>query len=570
MFEGSEHHDHGYFRAAAAGRRAAQRLDQHRSHQLLGSRADRRAGAGAVDGVGSHGLPAARAHRGQVQQPARRRAERAPPELREPALRAGRHGAVGGAVSARSSVSLAHDRRRRRPARHDARRGARRSSGPTIIPANASLSLAGDIETDAGLRRWPSGSSAICRAGPVPAPVRGRRAARGEPQRCCSKIASSCRGSISAGIRRRCSAPTMRSWTWTADVLAHGKTSRLYRSLVYERRVATDVSAYQHSREMSGVFQVACTAAAGVTLRGTRNRDPRTRSPSSRATGPTDDERRARARANRGAFRLSAADDRRLWRQVRSAERLQRVPRRPRVLRRRSRALPRRDRRAAWPRRRARWLVGGPVVTLSVVPRGRRELALPGAVEVQRLVSRVDRIAACRFPAPDRPFRFPRIARRRLANGLEVRAVTHRSVPVVSMVLLVPGGSAVGSRRAAPAWRRSPPACWMKAAAGSRRSRWRIAWRASAAISISKSAPTPSCVGLTTLDRFLETGLSLVHEIVTEPNLADADFDRIRNLRLERVRQMKDHAGGWPIARSRTRSTTRTPTATPASAPRRR
>lgn len=51
-----------------------------------------------------------------------------------------------------------------------------------------------------------------------------------------------------------------------ADVLAHGKTSRLYKTLVYDRRIATDVSAYQHSREMCGVFQIACTAVAGVTL----------------------------------------------------------------------------------------------------------------------------------------------------------------------------------------------------------------------------------------------------------------------------------------------------------------
>jgi zinc protease len=51
-----------------------------------------------------------------------------------------------------------------------------------------------------------------------------------------------------------------------ADVLAHGKTSRLFKTLVYERRVATDVSAYQHSREMGGQFQFVCTAAAGVTL----------------------------------------------------------------------------------------------------------------------------------------------------------------------------------------------------------------------------------------------------------------------------------------------------------------
>ena len=49
-------------------------------------------------------------------------------------------------------------------------------------------------------------------------------------------------------------------------------------------------------------------------------------------------------------------------------------------------------------------------------------------------------------------------------------------------------------------------------------------------------------IGLTTLDRFFETGLELVHEIVTAPNLANDDFNRIRNLRLERLAQMKDHA----------------------------
>ncbi len=51
-----------------------------------------------------------------------------------------------------------------------------------------------------------------------------------------------------------------------ADLIAHGKTARLYRSLVYERRIATDVVAYQHSRELSGVFQIASTAAPGVAL----------------------------------------------------------------------------------------------------------------------------------------------------------------------------------------------------------------------------------------------------------------------------------------------------------------
>ena len=67
----------------------------------------------------------------------------------------------------------------------------------------------------------------------------------------------------------------MRSSTSSADVLAHGKTSRLYKTLVYERRVATDVSAYQHSREMGGMFQIACTAAAGVALPELNTADPR-------------------------------------------------------------------------------------------------------------------------------------------------------------------------------------------------------------------------------------------------------------------------------------------------------
>jgi zinc protease len=51
-----------------------------------------------------------------------------------------------------------------------------------------------------------------------------------------------------------------------ADVFAGGKTSRLYRALVYEQRVATEVAASQNSRELSGYFQVVATAAPGRSL----------------------------------------------------------------------------------------------------------------------------------------------------------------------------------------------------------------------------------------------------------------------------------------------------------------
>ena len=51
-----------------------------------------------------------------------------------------------------------------------------------------------------------------------------------------------------------------------ADLLANGKTSRLYRRLVFDERIATDVSASQNSREMAGFFQIAATAAPGHSL----------------------------------------------------------------------------------------------------------------------------------------------------------------------------------------------------------------------------------------------------------------------------------------------------------------
>jgi zinc protease len=53
---------------------------------------------------------------------------------------------------------------------------------------------------------------------------------------------------------------------FASDFLANAKTSRLYRSLVFERRVALDVSAFQTSREIAGMFQVVATAAPGASL----------------------------------------------------------------------------------------------------------------------------------------------------------------------------------------------------------------------------------------------------------------------------------------------------------------
>jgi zinc protease len=51
-----------------------------------------------------------------------------------------------------------------------------------------------------------------------------------------------------------------------AFVLAGGKGSRLYKSLVYEKQIAQDVSAFHNSRELAGQFQIAVTAKPNVKL----------------------------------------------------------------------------------------------------------------------------------------------------------------------------------------------------------------------------------------------------------------------------------------------------------------
>ncbi len=56
-----------------------------------------------------------------------------------------------------------------------------------------------------------------------------------------------------------------------SDVLASGKTSRLYKRLVYTDQIATDVNAYASSGEIGSQFYIIATAKAGVELSKVEN-----------------------------------------------------------------------------------------------------------------------------------------------------------------------------------------------------------------------------------------------------------------------------------------------------------
>jgi len=51
------------------------------------------------------------------------------------------------------------------------------------------------------------------------------------------------------------------------DMIANGKTSRLYRRLVYDEQIATDIWAFVDAREISGLFIMSATARPGEDLR---------------------------------------------------------------------------------------------------------------------------------------------------------------------------------------------------------------------------------------------------------------------------------------------------------------
>ena len=132
-------------------------------------------------------------------------------------------------------------------------------------PANASLALAGDIDAGAALelaRAYfedlsPGPSVDLVRPYQVPLPSESRILLEDRvelPRLCLAWLTPPMFADGDADL------------DLAADILANGKTSRLYRRLVFDEVIATDVSAAQNSREAAGFLQLAATAAPGHTL----------------------------------------------------------------------------------------------------------------------------------------------------------------------------------------------------------------------------------------------------------------------------------------------------------------
>ena len=133
-------------------------------------------------------------------------------------------------------------------------------------PANASLTLAGDIDVDLGIlmaeeyfEEIPGGEKPdrLVVTQPVPPPEDVKLVLEDRVELPRLYLAWHSPALFAEGDAEL---------DLVAEVLSSGKTSRLYRALVYDQRIATEVAASQNSRELGSFFQVVATAAPGRTL----------------------------------------------------------------------------------------------------------------------------------------------------------------------------------------------------------------------------------------------------------------------------------------------------------------
>jgi zinc protease len=132
-------------------------------------------------------------------------------------------------------------------------------------PRNASLALAGDIEADRALALANQYFGDLD-AGPDPPPVIAPEATLAGETRLVLEDRVELPRLYLAWHSPALFAEDDAELDLVSEVLAGSKTSRLYRSLVYEQRIATEVAASQGSRELGSFFQIVATAAPGRTL----------------------------------------------------------------------------------------------------------------------------------------------------------------------------------------------------------------------------------------------------------------------------------------------------------------
>lgn len=311
-----------------------------------------------------------------------------------------------------------------------------------------------------------------------------------------------------------------------AAILGRGKTSRLYKRLVYDDQIATDVNVYNDSNEIGGQFWIQATAQPQGDLARVE-RVIREELARFLDTGPTADEVRK-------AQTQFVADF------VRGVERIGGFGGKSDVL------------------AQGQVFTGDPAAyhrmlreiqaatTKDVVSVGRKWLA-DGAFILQvhpfetyaASASDVDR-SQVPEPGTPPPLDVPPLQRDKLSNGLSILLAERHEIPVVDFWLVVDSGTAA-DQFATPGT--ASLAMTMLDGGTTTRNALQISEEAAMlGASISASSNLDTCtVSLSALKSNLDKSLELYADITLNPTYPQADFQRERQQRLARIQREKSH-----------------------------
>ena len=393
------------------------------------------------------------------------------------------------------------------------------------LPNNASLCVVGDFDP-ATCKQWIQQLFGDLPPGPEPPSVEARPARLDGPRRITLEDKVELARVSFVYHSPAFFKPGDAEFDLLGSVLAEGTGSRLYQRLVVKDGLAVDVSAFQASRLLGSLFRIDVMAAPGADL--------------SALEAAVDDEL-ARVLADG----LEPGERERVVAQIEtsSVRSLESLHARADRLNQYLMAFGDPDgferdldryRRAtdagvvAWgrsvldPERR---------LVMTVLPEGDR----PHDVARDRQPEAVTAAAAPAFDPP-----VPSMSRR--DSGLEVWHLQRTGLPLVSVSLVLPNGSI--SEAQEQAGLATLAASMMEEGAGDLDSRaFAQAMQQLGADFSVNAGLRQTIVQLTVLDQHLDEALALFHDAIVRPRFATADFERVRRLQAEGLRQALDDPG---------------------------
>ncbi len=309
-----------------------------------------------------------------------------------------------------------------------------------------------------------------------------------------------------------------------SDVLGYGKTSRLYKRLVYDDRIATDASAYIDSRELGGLFIMRATALLGQDLEKVEKAldEELTRF---LAEGPTEKEMsriktQYRARFIRGIERIGGFGGKSDI--LAQCEVYAGSPDYYKVRLERVREATAQNLKGAA----NRWLSDGAFV-LEVVP-------FPKYGTVASDVDRSQLPEPSEFPEVP----FPQLQRAKLSNGLEIILAERHAIPVVNFRLLLDAGFAADQKGI-------PGTASLALGMLEEGTASRTALEISEQLALlgarlgTRSNLDMSSVTLSALKENLDASLEIYADVILNPSFPEEDFKRLQQQQLAGIKREK-------------------------------